>query len=324
MAMLVTGATGLIGNNVVRLLLDRGQAVRVLVRETADLRPLADLDVETVHGDVRHAGSVRRACEGVRCVIHCAGYVHIGWSGSEMHHAVNVVGTANVADAALSADARMIHVSTVDTLGIRTREHPADEETPREGHVLCPYVVTKRAGEDALLERVANGLDAVIVNPNYVIGPWDWKPSSGRMLLEIARGRALLAPPGGNDFCDARDIASGILAAAERGQTGRRYILSGEPLSYVEAWRLFAQVSGARAPLGVATRGMVRLAGRVGDVWGRITRREPDVNSAATALSTLPHHFSNRRAAAELDYRPRPVRYAVEAAWKWFVETGYA
>lgn len=324
MATLVTGATGLIGNNVVRLLLDRGQQVRVLVRETADLRPLAGLDVQIVHGDVRDADSVRRACEGTRYVIHSAGYVHIGWSSSEIHHAVNVVGTTNVADAALAAGARMVHVSSVDTLGIRTREQPADEDTPREGHVLCPYVLSKRAGEDALLQRVASGLDAVIVNPNYVIGPWDWKPSSGRMLLQVARGRGLLAPPGGNDFCDVRDVASGILAAAQRGQTGRRYILSGESLSYVEAWRLFAQVSGARAPLGVATRGMVGIAGRLGDVWGRITRREPDVNSAATALSTLPHHFSNRRAEAELDYRPRPVRSAVEAAWKWFVETGYA
>lgn len=324
MVTLVTGATGLVGNNIVRLLLDRGQAVRVLVREHSDQRPLFDLDVEIVHGDVREPETVRRACGGASLVIHAAGYVHIGWSALRLHRAVNVQGTCNVADTARELGLRMVHVSSTDALGIRSRRQPANEETPRDGHVSCPYVVTKREAEDELLARVNDGLDAVIVNPNFVLGPWDWKPSSGRMLLEVSRGFALLAPPGGNDFCDARDIAAGTLAAAERGRTGRRYILGGEAMSYLEAWRMFAEVTGCRAPVGTARPWMLHVAGRAGDAWGRLSRREPDVNSAAVAIARLPHHFDGRRAEEELDYRPRPARQAAQAAWQWFLENGYA
>lgn len=323
MRTLVTGATGLVGNNVVRLLLERGHAVRVLRRKDCDPRPLAGLDVESALGDVRDLESLRAACQGVARVVHAAARVHIGWSGLKLQQAVNVEGSGNVALAAREAGARMVHVSSVDALGFGTRDAPADEETPPNGHVHCPYVVTKRAAEQCVLEQVRQGLDAVIVNPAYMLGPWDWKPSSGRMLLAVARGRGLFAPPGGNDFCDVRDVASGTLAAAERGLVGRRYILSGESLSYLEAWRVFAEVTGGRPPIRRLRRVVVRAIGMAGDVWGRLSGSEPDVNSAAAAISTQAHHFSSQRARAELGYLPRGAREAAAAAWEWFKQHGY-
>jgi nucleoside-diphosphate-sugar epimerase len=230
MLTLVTGATGLVGNNVVRLLLERGESVRVLVRNPDD-KSLAGLPVEVIPGDVCNLDSVQRAAANVDRIIHAAARVHLGWTGLALQQSVNVEGTRNVATAAKKSGVRLVHVSSVDALGIGTRAKPADEETPPEGSIPCPYVVTKRGAEQALLELVAEGLDAVIVNPVYMFGPWDWKPSSGRMILEVARGYALLAPPGGNDFADVRDVAAGILKAAERGKRGRRYILGGERVS---------------------------------------------------------------------------------------------
>ena len=323
MLYLVTGATGLVGNNVVRLLIERGENVRALVRNPSD-KALAGLPIELVTGDVCNAEAVGRAVEGVDRVIHAAARVHLGWTGLELQRSVNVEGTRNVAKAAKQAGLRMVHVSSVDALGLGSRSLPADEECPAEGSVLCPYVVTKRAAERALLELVADGLDAVIVNPVYMFGPWDWKPSSGRMILEVARGWALLAPPGGNDFADVRDVAAGILTAAERGQTGRRYILGGDPLSYLEAWRMIADVVGVRGPRRMMLRPGLFVAGRFGDLWAKVRGVEGDVNSAAVAMSQLEHHFSYQRAAAELDYRPRPAREAIEAAWAWFIDHGYA
>jgi dihydroflavonol-4-reductase len=323
MLYLVTGATGLVGNNVVRLLLERGQRVRALVRNPTD-KALLGLPLDTVAGDVCDQETVGRAAEGVDLIIHAAARVHLGWSGLALQRSVNVEGTRHVAKAAHNAGVRMIHVSSVDALAIGSRAQPADEECPPEGSVLCPYVVTKREAECAVMELVANGLDAVIVNPVYMFGPWDWKPSSGRMILEVARGWALLAPPGGNDFADVRDVAAGILTAAERGQRGRRYILGGEPLSYLEAWRMIADVVGVRGPRRKMLRPGLFIAGRFGDLWAKVRGVEGDINSAAIAMSRLEHHYSYARAAAELDYRPRPAREAVEAAWEWFVDHGYA
>jgi len=322
--MLVTGATGLVGNNVVRQALEQGQLVRVLVRASSDPRPLAGLGVERVLGDVGEAESVRRACEGARWVVHCAAHVQLGRSRLDLHRAVNVEGTRHVAQAARAVGARMIHVSTTDALGIRTGEEPAHETTPLAEPVNCCYVISKREAEQVVLAEAARGLDAVIVNPGYMLGPWDWKPSSGRMLLEIARGHGWFAPQGCFSVCDVRDVAAGILAAIERGRTGQRYILGGVTMSYLDTWRLMAEVTGARRPRRVAPWWMLRLAGGAGDLCTRLTGREPDVNSGAIALARLCKDLTSRRAETELGYRIRPFRQSVEDAWHWFCDHGYA
>jgi dihydroflavonol-4-reductase len=324
MLTLVTGATGLVGNNVVRLLLERGEKVRALARNGTASHALEGLSVEIAHGDVRDPETIREACRGVGRVIHAAAEVHIGWKGMDSARAINVEGTRNVAEATRAAGARLCYVSTVNTLGLGNRRQPADEETAVSETVPCPYVITKREAERVVHEQIAVGLDAVIVNPAFMLGPWDWKPSSGRMLLELATGWARLAPPGGNDFCDVRDVAAGILAAAERGQRGRRYILGGEAFSFMEAWSLFAEIIGVRPPWRKALPPGLWIFGHFGDLRGWFTGREPNLNSAAVALSRLEHHYSYARAAAELDYRPRPAREAAETAWQWFKAHGYA
>ncbi len=324
MLYLVTGATGLVGNNVVRLLLERGERVRVLTRGSSDPRPLADLPVESVLGDVRDAASIQRALDGVERVIHAAAYVHIGWTGKELAQAVNVGGTAAIAAAARIAGIRLVHVSSVDALGLPADGSPADEETPIAGGVPCPYVLTKRAAEAAVLAEVAAGLDATIVNPAYMLGPWDWKPSSGRMLLAVARNRALFAPLGTNNFCDVRDVAAGVLTAADRGATGRRDILAGERFSYFQAWRVFAKVTGALPPLLPAGPLMRMSAGALGDLWTRLAGREGDVNSAATTSSAQKRNFQSTRAERELGYRSRPLAESAADAWQWFRQHGYA
>ncbi|MFM7033908.1 MAG: NAD-dependent epimerase/dehydratase family protein [Planctomycetia bacterium] len=323
---LVTGATGLVGNNVVRLLLNRGRTARALVRPNrgGDDPALAGLPIETARGTLDDEYSLQSAIDGASFVVHSAAMVHCGWRHLDEMHRVNVVGTELVARCARRAGARMIHVSSVDAIGLRADGEPADEETPPGGMPECPYVVTKREAEAAVLAEVDRGLDAVIVNPVFMLGPWDWKPSSGRMLVEVASGKGLFAPPGGNDFVDVRDVAAGILAAMDRGRTGRRYILGGHPLSYLEAWKVFARTGGRIQPLGAAGPIVLRVVGFFGDLAGMASRREPPVNSAAVTMSMLPHHFSSRRARSELGYSFRPFEDTVQDAFEWFVAHGYA
>jgi dihydroflavonol-4-reductase len=323
---LVTGATGLVGNNVVRQLVSRGARVRALVRPNSPVgsKALVGLPIEEVEGGITDEDALNRACDGVTTVIHAAAFVHCGWRYGQAMQEVNVDGTRCVAGAARRAGARLVHVSSVDTMGIRHDGIPGDEETPPGGMPPFPYVVTKLEAERVIMEEVERGLDAVIVNPAYMLGPWDWKPSSGRMLLEVGAGKGLFAPPGSNDFVDVRDVAAGVLSALVKGRTGRRYILGGHALSYLDAWRVMAHVTGRMQPLGLAPRPCVLLAGLVGDLKAAISGREGPMNSAATRTSLLAHNYSCRRAIAELGYSFRPFEDTVQDAWDWFVARGYA
>jgi dihydroflavonol-4-reductase len=324
MTTLVTGATGLVGNNVVRLLRDAGETVRVLVRKTSDPRPLAGLEVEVATGDVCDAESVRQAMAGISRVVHSAAQVHIGWTGLESQRAINVEGTRNVATAARVANAKMVHVSSVDALGVGSAELPGDEESPREGKVLCSYVLSKRESEQVFLDEVGRGLEGIVVNPGLMFGPWDWKPSSGRMLLEVARRFTPFAPKGGCSVCDVRDVAAGILAALHRGAIGRQYILGGENVTYLDLWKRISSLTGGTPPICRAGPLMRIIAGRGGDLIGKLTGREPDVNSAAVGMSDLYHYYSIARAQTELGYTVRPLDESITDAWRWFQAEGYA
>lgn len=323
MTILVTGATGLLGNNIVRDLLAQGEQVRVLSRELRTTRPFDGLMVDRRQGDVREPQTVSEALDGVDLVIHSAGHVHIGWSQADVHQAVNVEGTANLAEAARKVRARLVYVSSVNALGLGAIDFEADEDTARPGITPCPYVTTKKAAEELVLEQIAGGLDAVIVNPAFMLGPWDWRPSSGRMMLEVATRFTPLAPVGSFNVCDVRDVSAGVIAAARQGQTGRRYILGGHNLSYFELWKKMAQVAGKKGPLMPAGPLQRIIGGQLGDLWYRLTGKEPDLNSAGVGMSSQHHRFKSDRAIQELGYKIRPLEQTLQDAWNWFVEHGY-
>jgi dihydroflavonol-4-reductase len=255
--------------------------------------------------------------------VHSAGHVQIGWTGLDLQRAINVGGTRIVADAARQAGARMVHVSSVDALGLGKPDAPADETTPRGGMTPCPYVITKSEAEEVLRDSIAQGLNAVIVNPGFMIGPWDWKPSSGRMLIGVGTRFAPLAPTGGCSICDVRDVAAGILAALDRGRTGENYILAGHNLTYLEIFRLFSRVGGTRPPIMRMGPLQRVIAGRGGDLLGKWRRSEPDINSASIAMSSLFHYYRSDRARQELGYAIRPLDGTVQDAWNWFQQHGY-
>ncbi len=325
MRILVTGATGLVGANVVRQLLADGHRVRAGVRATSNRVALSGVQVEEVPLYLERPDTVARAVQGCDAVIHAAATVWIGETGRAAMRRVNVGGTRAVLRAAADAGVRrVVHVSSVDALGLRTLAHPADEDTaPNTAWLRCPYVDTKREAEEVVDRFVDRGLDVVVVNPGFMLGPWDTRPTSGRLLLEIARGRGLLAPPGANCFVDVRDVAWGIARALEVGRRGRRYILGGPNLSWFDAWTWIASVVGGRAPVGIAPRAALVAAGRAGRWWGRIRGREPEVNPVSVRMSMLPHVFDSARAHRELGFPHTDVERAIRDGWAWFVEWGY-
>ena len=322
MQVLVTGATGLVGNNVVRELIARKHSVRVLLRHNSSARPLQDLSVEKSIGDICDLNSLRNACHEVDAVVHAAGYITLGWTELEKSRAINVDGSRNVAVAARECNARMIHVSSVDALGAGTRDVSANEVDQFGAKIPCAYVVTKREAEEAMLDECQRGSDIVIVNPSFMLGPWDWKPSSGRMLLNVAHGFIPLAPSGGFNVCDVRDVATGIVNTIELGKTRERYILGGHNITYFDAWCLFAAVTQSKKPWGKFGIGMGSLLGTWGDLCSKISGREPAVNSASIKMARLFHYYSSDKAQTELGYTYRPLEESVRDAWHWFKNQG--
>jgi len=321
--VVVTGATGLLGNNIVRLLLEQGHRPRVLVRDTRIGKPLAGLDVEALPGDVREPETLKTGFAGADLVIHCAAQVHIGWTKADLLQQVNVEGTKAVAEAAMNEGARLVHVSSVDALGVGSEDEPADETSPREGKFEYPYVKTKREAEDAVRHFFDTGLKGVIVNPGLMFGPWDWKPSSGQMILSYIQRRPLMAPRGGCSACDVRDVAFGVLAAAAKGKQGENYILAGENMRFIELWKIFAEVAETKPPWQQMGPVVSNVVGRIGDVWSQMEGREVEFNSAAIKASSQFHYYKSDKAKAELGYQHRPAREAIEIAYRWFKKYGY-
>jgi dihydroflavonol-4-reductase len=249
--------------------------------------------------------------------------VHIGWSQADVHEAINVEGTRNIAEAAAAEGAKLVYVSSINALGLGRKDFEAEEETALEGIVPCPYVTTKKRAEELVLESVEKGLQASIVNPGFMLGPWDWKPSSGRMMLEVARRFTPLAPAGSFNVCDVRDVSAGTVAAIQLGRSGRRYILGGHNLSYFQLWKQMAAIAGKRGPLFPAGPLQRMIGGWYGDLFHRVTGKEPDLNSAGVRMSSQHHRFSSRRAMEELGYTIRPLEETLRDAWNWFVEHKY-
>ncbi len=320
---LVTGASGLLGNNLVRLLSSQGRQVRALLRSPEKAVYVQNIPgVEYVIGDVLQTDSLHAACEGVERVYHCAALVSM-WPPAERRvHAVNVQGTRNMLAAARAQDVgRFVFCSSVDAIGLPEHGEASDESTPWNWDRLGvdnPYARSKYLAQQAVLEAAAQGMEAVVVNPAYMFGAYDLKPSSGKMILALASGTVRGYPSGGNNFVDVQDVAQAMTVAAERGRKGELYILGHENLSYRAIFTLIAEELGVAPPRLPIPYSAAMVGGYAGTLWGKLTRREPSVHTTIARMGYVPHYYTSRKAVTELGMPQTPVRVAVRRAIDWF------
>lgn len=322
MKYVVTGATGFLGNNIVRMLLAQGHEVTCILRQSQPTPALAGLQVQPVYADLRDAGTLSRQLGDFDQLIHSAALIQLGWSQLSESRQVNVAGTQTLVELCWSRRKRLIHISTVDTLAHAAQGVPIREGQRQPANPNCSYVQSKREAEQAVNDRVAQGLDAVIVHPGFMVGPYDWKPSSGQMMLSVAQGLGVLAPGGGCSIVDVRDVAAGVVAAGTRGLSGESYILAGENISYFQLWQEMALIAKVRGPRGRLPNWLASAVGTGGDLVAKFRRREPLINSANTAMGQLFHYYSSEKAQSQLDYRIHSWQQAIRDAWAWFGEVG--
>ncbi len=317
--MAVTGASGHIGSNLVRQLLDAGHRVRVLHFE--DSRGFDGLPVEIVKGDVREPASLLPLCDGADVVFHLAGRISISSRPDARLTEVNVRGTEHVVAAVRRTRAkRMVHFSSIHALSPYPEDGPVVETRPlNDGDDALPYDRSKAQSEKVVQDGIADGLDAVIVNPCGGIGPLDYKPSAlGAVLVALSKGAMPALVSGGFNWVDVRDVARGAILAAEKGKTGQRYLLSGHYLKVHELAKVVERISGTRAPRFVCPMWLARLGAPFAEFFARLRKKEPAYTSGS--LRALRHHqlVSGERADKELGYAPRPNHDTVADTLAWF------
>ncbi len=320
MKYLITGATGLLGNNLARTLVELGHQVRVLIRPPEDRKELRDLDVEIFTGELNDPQSIESALSGMDVVVHAAAMIHFGWTRLDESRNVNVVPTELIANAARAMGVRLIHISSVDALAAGKKDEPATENDVDPAKVACAYVLTKREADQVVLQEVDKGLDAVLIYPGLMFGSFDWKPSSGQMITAIATKWIPLGPRGGISAVDVLDVCRGIVAATTKGQPGERYILCGHNMTYVELWKRMAQLLDRPGPLKRMSPVVAWGAGFFGDLATKFKRKEGEVNSAGIKLSSLYHYYSSDKAKSQLGYSISELEPALQRAIEFFRE----
>jgi dihydroflavonol-4-reductase len=317
----LTGASGLLGGNLAAALVADGHQVAAIRRAGTRIAHLDDLPIEWHDADLGSVDALTRAFTGAACVFHCAAAVSVKRQVTPEMTATNVTGTGNVIDAVVAAGVpRLVHTSSVVAIGLSSDGRPCDETATwnfESFGLVDAYAITKHQAEDAV--RAAHGrVDAVIVNPTYMFGPRDARPSSGRLIVDVVRGRVPGWTPGYNNFVDVRDVARGMIAAWQHGRRGERYILAGHDMTYREVMQRIADAAGTRPPRLRVPRAAAWLFGKWGDLVER-TGREPVVNSTQIRYAyTDRFRFRSDRAARELGYQVGPLEPALRDAIAWF------
>ncbi len=320
---LVTGATGHIGNVLVRHLLARGQKVRAMLMPGEDPSPLHGLEIERVEADVLDFQSLLAAFQDIDVAYHLAGIITIMPGLNQQVQAVNVMGTRNVIQAArLSKLRRLVYTSSIHALSRIPHGTTIDETVPFDPqHAISVYDHSKAQASLEVLEAVRGGLNAVIACPTGVIGPYDYRGSElGQLILDCVDHKPMFYVDGAYDFVDVRDVAQGLALASENGKTGESYILSGERLSVLGMIKTLQQVIGKRLLTLKVPMRLACFSARFTPLYYRLTRTKPRFTPYSLETITSNSVISNAKARRELGYTPRPLAETLADTVRWFLQ----
>jgi dihydroflavonol-4-reductase len=326
MKALVTGASGFVGAAVVRALGERGWEVRCLVRESSNRSNLQDRAVEWAVGDLADGPSLERALTDCQVLFHVAADYRLGVRDPGQLYQTNVEGTRNILKAAERARIeRVVHTSSVATMGIPADGSSGDEATPVGlQDMIGHYKRSKFLAEQVVREWASSAGDAVIVNPSTPMGPGDVKPTpTGQILVDAARGRTPAYVDTGLNVVHVDDVASGHLLALERGRRAERYILGGENLTLRDILAQIALLVGRRPPRVRLPHAVVMPIAYLAEGYTRMTGRMTRVTLESVRMARKRMFFSSSKAQRELGYRSRPAHEALADAVRWFAANGY-
>ncbi len=317
----ITGASGLLGSNLAAELLAAGHHVIATRRRGTKVAHLDDLAIEWREADLGSTDALAKAFAGAETVFHCAAAVSVKRVVTPEMTDANVTGTDRVIDACVTAGVkRLVHTSSVVAVGLTTTGAPCDETARwnfEELGLSDAYAKTKHLAEERV-HAAKDRIDAVIVNPTFMFGPRDARPSSGKMIIDVTTRRVPSWTPGYNNFVDVRDVARGMLLAWTKGRRGERYILGGHDMTYRACFATIARTAGVKPPRFGAPYPIARLLGAFGDLqeW---RGKDALVNTTQIRYAYSDQfRFTSAKAQRELGYTISPLEPAIADALAWF------
>ncbi len=318
--ILITGASGLLGHNVLRLLLEQGQRVRIVLREgsTIDsdvISVAAQGQLETMRGNILSDRMLDRAIEGCNAVVNCAGVTDMSLSSPEDYRPVNTELPLRLAKALDShSGGVLVDVSTANTIAPGTAEHPSNEDSPFGAPFSASlYARSKWESEKKLAAFAGTHLRTriVVILPGFMIGPYDRKPSSGKLLDAAYRKPLMAAPSGGKSFVDVRDVAAAIAGALGNERAQGRYLATGQTYSFKDFYAVQARVCGYSQTFIPLSKGLVKSVGKVFDC---LESRGAKVLATSRNVRQLlfEEHYDNSRARRELGMPLTPLEQSIK------------
>jgi len=321
--ILVTGATGHIGNVLVRALLAKGRQVRALIWRGEDTTPLEGLEVEQVEGDVLDLDSLAPAFKDIDKVYHLAGLISIMPGKQDLVQRVNLGGTRNMLQCARQFGVqRFVYTSSIHALEHAPQGVLIDENLSFDPvNTLGAYDCSKAAASLAVKEAAQQGLDAVLVCPTGVIGPYDYRRSEiGEVIRTAAEQKPQLYVEGAYDFVDVRDVAQGMILAEEKGRSGESYILSGERISVRYLLETIREITGKGFFSLKVPTSLAHFVTRFTPTYYRLTKSKPRITPYSLEVLNSNCHISHEKATRELGYKPRSLRESLTDTVAWFLE----
>ena len=320
---LVTGATGHIGNVLVRKLLERGEKVRALILPGESRESISGLKVEAFEGDILNLDSVFESMRGIKGIFHLAGVISIMPGPNPFVRKVNVEGTKNILRAASEKKIKLIYTSSIHAIQrVDASAGMIDESVPYD--MNNPYGAYDRSKAEATLEvlnAARSGLEAVVTCPTGVIGPYDFR---GSMMGAVIHGAAIAKPSfyvdGAYDFVDVRDVADGLISAAENGKRGESYILSGQKITVRYLLETVREITGKHFFQMKIPFDLAKFAAMFTPMYYHYANETPRFTPYSLEVLQSNSNISHAKATRELGYKPRPIFDSIRDAVKWFLE----
>jgi dihydroflavonol-4-reductase len=319
--ILVTGASGFIGTNLVPRLVRLGHEVRTIGRANHPHAKFANMNIEHYHGDITNPEQVKNAAQGCDMVYHLAGLVSYKKRDVSRQYGTNVLGTRHVMEACLEAKVkRVVHTSSVAAMGLPKRGEIGTEEMEYNlsGRGLT-YCDTKHEAELEVEKAFKDGLNVITLCPGIIFGEGDTHPHHHAIFAAMSKGSLIGVPAGGVTFSDINDVVDAHLACIDNGRFGERYAIVSANLSYKEAANVFAKIAGSRPPLFEIPGPLLVLAGNLSEDFLPSFGINPPLTRQNAWLCQHKIFFSSAKAESELGLKPTPFEETVRRTAPYYL-----